>query len=250
MDKKSMQKDSAGCCSNLLKGCANKAWVEYVKPNLANYVVGLIIVLVSGVLGGASMATTALIAVTASIFAIHNFHTQQRAARIQKIYYEGSLLSVLKHLNDSIGISTKNYSHFITAINFINNDIKNMKKGSESTIKMLDNLLLQVKNSSVYLSSEREIFITLFKEKGYKIYQWLFKFDKDIMNFNSFCLEMLAEYRTTPPPNKLAIDTQLKELLNDFYLIQRHMCLAYLIEKIIPIIGEGDFKSDKVTFIL
>ena len=56
--------------------------------------------------------------------AITTYLKQQRVTRIQRIYYEDSLLNQLKHLDNVINISSRNLSHFENAINLIQIDLR------------------------------------------------------------------------------------------------------------------------------
>lgn len=222
----------------------SETWVE-IKPNLVIYIFGLIIVILSWMLGGKTMAATALITVVAPIFAIHNFYVQQRIARVQKIYYEESLLDVLRHVDKLVNGSSQNYNLFIVAMNCLKNDLKSNGHISPSTIDSISNIAKQISGFPKYLSSSREMLITLFGGYGYKIHRWLFKCDSDIGEFNSFVRETLHWFQAIDPKkiDITLLDSQNNAVLNYWDLIGRHFCLTYMLNEIVSRIGVLDFKS-------
>lgn len=221
-------------------------WHGYIKPNIV-IPIGLIVVGISGCFGGLSQAGAAFIAVSTSFFAIYNFYVQQRISRIQKIYYEDSLLDLLKHLDGCIQVFFENYIFFETAIKFIMDE--NEEHIRETAASYVNNLLAQMKNVAQYQSSKKEVVITLFQEKGHKIYQWADKFDKDCYNFNRALQEglwgILNKYKSNDRSvaDKKNLEDELKKIFNYRDLILRHRCLIYLLNRIIQKIGELDFKS-------
>jgi hypothetical protein len=179
-------------------------------------------------------------------FAIRTYLKQQRVSRIQRIYYEESLLSQLKHLDNVINVASRNLSYFENAINLVQIDLRRGGINNE-TITLLNNIANEMEPPVRYHSSNREILIILFKKYGYVMHQWLFKFDKDFIEFNSFMRELVYSLATrisqAPVVTEAFIREQGQEVDNTFKLVMRHYTFAFLFNQIISRVGALDFKS-------
>lgn len=221
-------------------------WYGYIKPNIVvTLIIGLVVIIAS-CLDGDSKAGTAFIAASTPFFAIYNFYVQQRISRIQKIYYEDSLLNLLKHLDGCMQVFAKNYILFETAIRFIMDE--NEEHIRETAVSYVDNLLAQMENVAQYRSYTKEVLITLLQEKGYTIDQWAEKLDTDCYNFNRTLQEglrqILNKYKSNDrSQTKEYLEEEFKKISNYSHLIKRHRYLIYLFNRIIQKIGELDFKS-------
>lgn len=182
-------------------------------------------------------------AAVAAYFGIRSFLTQQRISRIQKIYYEESLLDLLKHMDRSLNTTVQSYSTFLTAMNLMSNNINPLNVINPVIADSLTDLATQIQTAPSYLSSKREVLILLFGKRGYKIQQWLFKFDRDISEFNSFVREILLRFRTENIRSEVVLQNQITEVTRNFDLIRRHFTLPYLFNEIVSIVGIYDFKS-------
>lgn len=174
------------------------------------------------------------------------FLSQQRISRIQKIYYEESLLDQLNHLDDMAKITDQNFALFNNAINLILNDLK-INKINSFTMANLNELAKQIMIPPIYQSSKKEILITLFKNNGYIIHQWLFKYDTDHIEFNLFireCIWGIANWlQLNSPISEKEINEHDKEIKNFYALLKRHFALSYLLNKLVSKIALMDFKS-------
>jgi len=189
---------------------------------------------------------TFIAAFLAPYFAITVYLRQQRLARIQRIYYEESLLSQLKHMDNVINITSRNLSYYENAINLIQIDLG--RGGiAPQTIPLLNDIASKIEPPVRYHSADREILIILFKKYGYVIHQWLFKFDKDFIEFNSFLRELVYSLATrvsqAPVVTERFIREQGNEVDNTFRLVMRHYTLAFLFHQIASRVGTLDFRS-------
>jgi len=189
-----------------------------------------------------------LASILAPWFAIKTYLKQQRVSRIQRIYYEESLLDQLKHLDNAIDITSKNLAYFENAINFILNDFR-MGVVTMPTITLLNDIVNKIKAPIRYHSSKREVLITLFNKYGYTMHQWLFKFDKDFSWFNLYIREVVFNLATRlqldPNLPRETILNQSNEVNNNFNLVMRHYTFSYLFNQIVSRIGTLDFKSQQ-----
>lgn len=174
------------------------------------------------------------------------FLTQQRISRIQKIYYEESLLNQLNHFDDTIKKTNQNYAFFNNAINSILNDIK-INKIDLSTVITLNEIATQITIPEKHESFRGEVLIILFKKYGYLILQWLSKYDTDHIEFNLFireCILRMAQHlKLNPRISEEAIKKQNTEIKNLYDLRNRHFALPYLFNKLVSRISIMDFKS-------
>lgn len=191
---------------------------------------------------------TFIAAFLAPYFAIRTYLSQQRISRIQRIYYEESLLDLLKHLNNSIDITSFNMALFENGVNLILNDFK-VGVVTIETINSLNQIAHQIKVIESYHSSKREILIILFKKYGYIIHQWLFKYDFDFSRFNLFIREIVSMLGT-----KLQVDlntpesfirAHAKEIKDNYELVMRHYTFLYILNHIISRVGFLNFKSQE-----
>lgn len=154
----------------------------------------------------------------AAFLGIKQYMKQQRIARVQKIYYEESLLDQLNHLDASINNANQSYFLFLTAMNILRNNIPN---GIDAlTRNSLTNLANQITTVPSYLSSKREVLIILFGRYGYIMHQWLFKYDRDMNEFNSFIQEIIMTIRTRTQITNIQLQNQIREVELNFELLQ------------------------------
>jgi len=186
--------------------------------------------------------TTIGAAIIAPWVGVKTFLNQQRIARVQKIYYEESLLDLQKHLDEAFNITNQNIARFENAINLI-------KLNQSSSVVTLNEIANEIKAPLLYQSSKREVLISLFGKHGYVMHQWLFKFDKDFNGFNLFLHEVVFSlFIRLQAGNKISDDVMNHlqvEVKNKYNLVLRHSTLLYLFNSIISIIGTLDFKSRK-----
>lgn len=189
-----------------------------------------------------------LASILAPWFAIRTYLKQQRVSRIQRIYYEESLLNQLKHLDDSIDITSKNLAYFENAINLILNNFR-MGVVTASTITSLNEIANKIEAPVRYQSSKKEVLIILFQKYGYIAHQWLFKCDNDFNWFNLHIREEIFNLATrlqlTPNLPETTIREQGKEIDNNFNLVMRHYTFAYFFNQLVSRVGILDFKSQK-----
>lgn len=177
----------------------------------------------------------AIIAATiAAYVGIEIFLKKQKMSRVQRVYYEDSLLDILRHFDEAFNITNKNKTKIESILTLIK------LNQSSQTLKKIAN---EIKTPTKYFSYKRDVLISLFGKYGYKIQQWLFKFDNDNINFNS----KLLEYSSALPSNVRKSNEDLKKELNDideeFGLVLRHWTLGYLLDSIVSIVGALDFKT-------
>ncbi|WP_447531264.1 hypothetical protein, partial [Legionella pneumophila] len=191
---------------------------------------------------------TVIAAILAPIFAIRTYLKQQRVSRIQRIYYEESLIDQLKHLDIAIDLTSKNLAYFENAINLILNDFK-VGAVTAATITSLSEIAKKIEAPIRYQVSKREILIILFKKYGYITHQWLFKYDKDFSWFNLHMKEVISGLVTTllvnPNLPQAIIHAQAQVVEDNYNLIMRHCTFAYLFNLIVSRVGILDFKSQK-----
>ncbi|BCA93917.1 hypothetical protein TUM19329_02780 [Legionella antarctica] len=187
-------------------------------------------------------------AILAPIFAIKTYLKQQRVSRIQRIYYEESLLDQLKHLDNAIDLTSKNLAYFENAINLILNDLK-VGAVTIATITSLNEIAKKIEAPTLYQVSKREILIILFKKHGYIAQQWLFKYDNDFSSFNLHVREVISglatELLANPSLQQTTITAYAQEIKDNYNLIMRHFTFAYLFNLIVSRVGVLDFKSQK-----
>lgn len=196
-----------------------------------------------------------LAAIIAPWTAVKIYLSQQRIARVQKIYYEESLLDQLRYLDDALDITVQNFALFDNVINFI------IRASIAPTAHdLIINSVNEIANKIVipprYQSSKREVLITLFKRKGYPIYQWLLKFDSDFVELNSlvreemFSLILFMQQSQEISPdgarfqdNVAIANSKLRQIAVLQPLLARHQVLIHLLNTIIARISTMDFKS-------
>lgn len=190
-----------------------------------------------------------IVAILTSIFAIRTYLKQQRVSRIQRIYYEESLVDQLKHLDIAIDLTSKNLAYFENAINLILNDFK-VGSVTAVTITSLSEIAKKIETPILYQGSKREILIILFKKYGYITNQWLFRYDEDFCWFNLHMKEVIyglvKRLLVNPNLQQAKITDQAQEVKDNYNLIMRHYTFAYLFNRIVSRVGILDFKSPKV----
>jgi hypothetical protein len=175
---------------------------------------------------------------------VKSFAKQQRIGRIQKIYFEESLLEQINHIDNAINITSNNYTQLVTAINIL---FKHQTLMPEPVnIDAVKSILKNIQTPSRWPSSKKEISIILFRDYGYKIYQWQTKFDYDATRLSERISETLHSFsKCVGIVNQANLRDQFNDIKRHFELFRRHQTLAYLMQKIIALIAVLEFKSQK-----
>lgn len=187
-----------------------------------------------------------LAAIVAPFIGFHIFLKQQRLSRIQKLYYEDSLISVLNHLDETIDITSKNITLFENAVNIMRNHLNGVMMPIHDPREQISEITSHITAPIAFRSSKREVIITLFGEKGYVLHQWITKYDNDFRSFNLFVGECLAFLDEQIRNRQLALDNVMdivRQVEGYHQLIMKHYNLPVFFNKIASIAGDLDFKS-------
>ncbi len=183
----------------------------------------------------------------APIVGIRTFLSQQRVTRIQRIYYEESLLTLIKHLNKTIEITNSNLSCIEHAFNLILD--LHEKADVSSTIDRINHVAKKITSPIKYQASKTEVLIKLFSKQGYTIHQWQSKFDRDFSHFNLYFREMAFalsnELESNRQVSREFIDRYRDNIQGYHQLVMRHYSLIYLLNNIAIDFSLLNFKSVK-----
>ena len=106
-----------------------------------------------------SVIAALIVTLGVPFFAIRRYSSQQRVSRIQKIYYEESLLALLKHLDMTTNLTTRNHVYFENAINILLD-----AKRDDATIARLNEIANQIQPPLPDLTSKREFLLILLEK--------------------------------------------------------------------------------------
>lgn len=197
------------------------------------------------------LSSPAAAAIIASLLApyigIKAFLSQQRASRIQKLFYEDTILGLIKHLDKASEITNQNLNKIENAFNFILD--LHEKANPASTILRINNIVYEITVPMKYGTSMTEPLIKLFGRHGYILHQWLTKYDRDFFGINLYFRELVATFSNELEKNgrmQADIINKYRACVDEYYkFVSRHYSLIYLLNKIAIEMSILDFKSIK-----
>jgi len=198
----------------------------------------------SEIIGGFFLLSAALIT---AIFAIHKYQSEQRASRLQKVYFEDTLYGQAKILEMMMSQTTKNYmsieSFFNLSINLIDqkdisveNKIKDLAIVFDSTIRMID---VGIDTTDF----KKETISKLLSDAKTRsvLPNWIGKFEADTYRFSAFLQGQITKSRShldrLSSSNLNEFVKFLKEISkyiqNNYLFIKRHYILFNLFSELV-----------------
>lgn len=179
-------------------------------------------------------------------FTMRVYFKQQRISRVQRIYYEDSLLALLKCLDGAFDTVIENQLHFERAIEIAKNGI-NRNEVTSTTTKQLYEIVEKMKLPLRTEQSKEGILTALFGEYGYVIGQWLSKYNMDLTFHCVFvrsCIINLAAELDKDSKNPFdVIKVARVAVENAFSMVRRHQIFLHFFNQLVLRIGMLDFKS-------
>lgn len=186
---------------------------------------------------------------------VKSYYSQQRINRLQKIYYEDSLVHLLNNIDGAMETTKKNLHLFENAIYLIDHlNSKPFTAGSNVLLEQLANTISNIEIPLLYSGCKIEILLELFGKTGYSILQWISKLCCDFKKFNLSNKKILHNYLDRlsainnfpiPPLMNNEIATFFKKIELEYASLQRHFTLLYIYNKMINRISIMHFKSKK-----
>ncbi len=198
-------------------------------------------------------------AITTSIFAIHKYKSEQRAARLQKIYFEDALLGQARSIEEMMSQTSKN----IFAIEDLCNLISNILKNSSTNMEDKKNLLNHMFNIALN-RIQADISTTDFKKetiskllydsvkKWNALPSWIKEFEEDAYRFASFAkaqvLMLKPDIEKITETNLDKFKEHIGKILDiyvqeNYLLIKRHYILFHLFSELVLEFSAGDYTT-------
>lgn len=203
-------------------------------------------------LEGLRLLTLLTAIITVSIgakIAIKRFFIQQRTARIQKIYFEDSLVAILTNVDEVLETAEACFYHIENVVNSSSDLLKNHLK-VEDFEKCIREAKASITYTKVYKGYKKEMLIDLFEAEGYHLHRWLDKIELNVRTYKDLvktfindCGEKLKK-RKTNTLNEIIKEAKELEGIKLLY-IDKHLPLVRLFHKMILRIAEYNFKSNR-----
>lgn len=166
------------------------------------------------------------------------FYRQQRTSRLQKIYFDDSLLKQVRDIDEGLTKTQQHAYVFATAIDEISNLIARTFVDKEILLQSLTEKINSIKEVGQFGESTKEVINFLIPdERGDHITQWFTKYNADIGAFSAITrgqLSILAnELSTSDQKREKTKDEEMfKKMLANIgrhqRLLVRHRIMMYL----------------------
>ncbi|HEN4784304.1 TPA: hypothetical protein U5514_003165, partial [Legionella pneumophila] len=205
-----------------------------------------------------------LAAVVTAIFAIHKYQSEQRILRLQKIYFEDSLLG---QANSIEGIRSQTQKNMLLTenlynliINILNQQMVELETIKVELIATFDNTLTHIGLDFFTTDFKKETISKLLHDSGIKrnvLPTWISQFEIDSYRFSAFLqaqiliLKMQASRLTES--NKEDFLSATHRILGDYVrqnylLVERHVLLFNLLSEIVLEFSSEDYLSPEKIF--
>jgi hypothetical protein len=197
-------------------------------------------------------------ALVTAIFSLHKYYSEQRTARLQKIYFEDALLGQVKAIESAMSQTTNN---FYTVENLYNFSIKILDREKIDLATKIDYLntifdktINDIKFNITTTDFKKETISKLLyesEEYNNSLPNWIKKFEEDTFRFSSFLssqvLILKSDIGRIKDQNIEQFKTQLKNILmiyaqDNYVLVQRHYILLHLLSDLVL-----EFSSENYT---
>ncbi len=192
-------------------------------------------------------------AVLVTFIGIGQYYSQQRAGRLQKIYFEDSILALLNQVDSAMITSRQNAYVGVNALDLVSNLINRTYVDHSVLIKNLEALISSLKPPGQFGDVKKEMMPDLFGQKGNILSQWLQKAEVDLDAFYSvikgsllLILNSLQETGKRDKKKDEEMLAKIQEHISDNNLrIQRHNMLLFFLSKLVGTVASLDFKNKK-----
>jgi len=200
------------------------------------------------------------VALITAIFAIHKYQSEQRTLRLQKIYFEDTLLGQAKSIEEMMSQTNKNMllteNLFNLTINVLNQQKVDIDIIKNDIIAIFDSTSTNMGLDIFTTDFKKETISKLLHDSGVKrnaLPTWIKKFEEDTYRFSAFLQSQIIILKTQAnrltESNKKSFLKVLHEILGDYVqenysLIKRHYILFSLLSEIVL-----EFSSENYTTI-
>ncbi|HAU1321201.1 TPA: hypothetical protein F8R96_09645 [Legionella pneumophila] len=199
-----------------------------------------------------------LAAVVTATFAIHKYQSEQRTLRLQKVYFEDTLLGQAKSIEGMMSQTYKNRllteNLYNLTINILNQHEVQLETIKTELIAIFDNTLTHIGLDFFTTDFKKETISKLLHDSGIKknvLPIWISQFEVDSYRFSAFLqdqilvLKMQANRLTES--NKESYLRVIRKILGDYvqqnyFLVERHVLLFNLLSEIVL-----EFSSEHYT---
>lgn len=199
-----------------------------------------------------------LASVVTAVFAIHKYQSEQRILRLQKIYFEDTLLGQAKSIEEMRSQTHKNMllteNLYNLTINILNQQRVELEAIKAELIAIFDNTLTQIGLDFFTTDFKKETISKLLHDSGIErniLPTWISQFEVDSYRFSAFLhdqilvLKMQANRLTES--NKESYLRVIHKILGsyvqqNYLLIERHALLFNLLSEIVL-----EFSSEHYT---
>lgn len=198
-------------------------------------------------------------AIVTSLFAIQKYHSEQRTSRLQKLYFEDTLLGQARSIEEMMSQTTKNMLMLENSFNFMVNildlkplNIEYVKTYLESTFDSTFNNVEGNINTTDFKKTTISHLFNEAGEKGSALASWINTFEQDAYRFSLFTKSQILKVK----PNILRLTEANKEEFKDhlekifiksvqenYVFIKRHYVLFDLFSDIVLKFSEVNYST-------
>lgn len=191
--------------------------------------------------------------VGAVILGFYYFFAQQRASRLQKIYFDDALLKQVREIDEGLTKAQQHSYIFATAIDNISNLIAQTFVDKEILLQTLTEKINSIKEVGQFGESTKEIINFLIPdERGDHITQWFTKYNADIGAFSAIArgqLSILANElsvhgsKRDKNKDKEMFDKMLANVIKLKRLLIRHRVMMYWFCSLVRLYADLKFSN-------
>lgn len=197
-------------------------------------------------------------ALLTSWVAFEKYYTEQRTAKLEKLYFEESLLKQTRLLDNMISKTKFNYTSVENLYLLSKNILKNNDSSDEKKLQLehiFTKTLNQIQFDFTAEESRKFIVSEIFHDSqkiGPEIFDWIDTFDLEYLRLNYFFLSQITLIANSicklNDINTDKFEKMLKELLFDYMqdtykYFYRHIILVVILSKITSIISSDIYKT-------